>query len=113
MSRRSLLSSLLVIIVATISWGCSSETAHAVPGAEQARALERRFDELDEEYRSLPVDTPEQVAAHTKLRQRFSTAKIIFRSKERAGLGTITEERFRSISADLGEIEDLIRDFPR
>jgi len=100
--------------LAVLTSSCSSDSAQALPeGAERARAMERRVQELDQEFRALPTKSPEQFAAHTQIQQKIQALKIIFRSKERSGLGQITEDRFRTLSEQIGEIESLIRAFPR
>jgi len=112
-AARRVATAIALSCVSAAAPGCGSEDAHALPpGAVRARELDGLVRALNERYLALPLGTPEQLAANTRIRSRLTALRVIFRSKERAGLGTIAEERYDSVRDEIDALSELIDEYP-
>ncbi len=112
--------SALLLIVPGIFLGlglssCGGEETEAkgLEGTQRAREFHARYKEVDQEFRALPARTPEQFAAHTRIRTQLNSVKIQYRAKSTARLGTISRNVFHQLSLELDQVEELIKEYPR
>jgi hypothetical protein len=80
--------------------------------ADRARQLEERFESVENAIAELPQDSPTRRAAHVRIEMKLKALKAGALSKIKARLGSVPDELYKNISAELEEVEALIEQYP-